>query len=138
GGGFGGVRFGCREDHVVIIGAGVIGAACAHYLVHSGWKVTIVVRKRFGSGCSHANCGFVCPSHVLPLAMPGAVSHTLRSLLKRDSPFRVRPGLRWSLWRWLWASACRCNRADMLESGHAIQPLLTSSRSLYDQLIREG
>src|SRR5881227_333267 len=125
-------------NEVIVVGGGVIGAACAYFLRRGGRPVTILDAGAFGSGCSHANCGFVCPSHVLPLAMPGAVSHALRSLLKRNSPFRVRPGLNLSLWRWLWAFACRCNRADMLESGHAIQPLLTSSRSLYDQLIRQG
>jgi D-amino-acid dehydrogenase len=120
----------------VVIGGGVIGAACAHYLVESGWRVTLVDRKQFGSGCSHANCGFVCPSHVLPLAAPGAVGNALRSLVSRHGPFRIRPGLNLSLWRWLIAFARRCNREDMLESGRGIKPLLTSSRALYDDLVR--
>lgn len=127
-----------ESKHVVVIGAGVVGAACAHYLVESGWKVTIVDRKTFGSGCSHANCGFVCPSHVLPLAVPGAVSNALKSLLSRNGPLRIRPGFNLSLWRWLIAFARRCNRGDMLESGRGIQPLLTSSRALYEDLVRSG
>ena len=53
---------------VVIIGGGVIGASCAYYLARSGWAVTVADRGAFGMGCSHGNCGFVCPSHVLPLA----------------------------------------------------------------------
>lgn len=124
--------------HVVVVGGGVIGVACAHYLVESGWQVTIVERKQFGSGCSHANCGFVCPSHVLPLATPGAVSNAIRAMMSRNSHFRIRPGLNLSLWRWLLAFARRCNSKDMLESGHGIRPLLTSSRALYDDLVRSG
>jgi D-amino-acid dehydrogenase len=126
------------SKHVVVIGGGVIGAACAHFLVKAGWQVTIVERKQFGSGCSHANCGFVCPSHVLPLAAPGAVSNAIRAMVSRDSPFRIRPGFNLSLWRWLLAFARRCNRDDMLESGRGIQPLLTSSRALYQELVRSG
>ena len=38
----------------------------------AGWAVT-VLDGRFGAGCSHGNCGFVCPSHVLPLAEPGGL-----------------------------------------------------------------
>jgi D-amino-acid dehydrogenase len=127
-----------ERKHVVVIGAGVIGAACAHFLAESDWRVTILDQKQFGSGCSHANCGFVCPSHVLPLAMPGAISNALKAMFKRNSPFRIRPGLNLSLWRWLLAFARRCNRDDMLESGRGIQPLLTSSRRLYEELIRDG
>ncbi|MBO0699190.1 MAG: FAD-dependent oxidoreductase [Zavarzinella sp.] len=127
-----------QPRHVVVIGGGVIGAACAHYLAEAGWRVTVVDRGRFGRACSHANCGFVCPSHVLPLAGPGAVANALRTMLPRNGPLRVRPGLHLGLWRWLFAFARRCNRRDMLESGHGIQPLLTSSRALYDELVKGG
>ena len=68
-------------SRVIIVGGGVIGAACAYYLSASGRQVTIVERGAFGKGCSHANCGFVCPSHVLPLAMPGAVSQSLKAMV---------------------------------------------------------
>lgn len=124
--------------HVVVVGGGVIGAACAHYLAGDGWRVTVLDRSDFGRGCSHANCGLVCPSHVLPLATPGAVLGTLRAMLRRDSPIRLRPRLSLGLWRWLWSFARRCNRPDMLAAGRGIQALLTSSRSLYDGLVRDG
>jgi D-amino-acid dehydrogenase len=126
------------RKHVIVIGAGVIGAACAHWLVGGGWRVTVVDKGRFGAGCSHANCGFVCPSHVLPLAGPGAITSTLKSLLRRNGPLRIRPWANRSLPGWLLAFARRCNRADMLEAGHGIQALLTSSRTLYDELVRSG
>jgi D-amino-acid dehydrogenase len=126
------------ERHVIVIGGGVIGAACAHYLSESGWRVTIIDRGQFGAGCSHANCGLVCPSHVLPLAVPGAVSSALRTMMARNAPLRVKLRLSLSLARWLFAFARRCNRADMLAAGHGIQPLLTSSRALYEELVRNG
>ena len=40
--------------------------------------------------------------------------------------------------RWLFAFARRCNRHDMLEAGRGIQPLLTTSRALYEGLVRDG
>jgi D-amino-acid dehydrogenase len=120
---------------VVVIGGGVIGASCAYYLSRAGWTVTVIDRGEFGKGCSHGNCGFVCPSHVLPLAAPGAIWPVLRSLFARRSPFFIKPRLDPALWRWLLTFARRCNRRDMLAAGHGIQALLNSSRELYDDLM---
>jgi D-amino-acid dehydrogenase len=121
----------------IVVGGGVIGAACAYYLNHSGWEVSIVDQDAFGRGCSHANCGYVCPSHVLPLAVPGAVRAGLKALLQPNGPFTIRPRLDPALWSWLWRFARRCNHRDMLAAGQAIQALLTSSRRLYEKVLSE-
>ena len=63
---------------VAVVGGGVVGACCAYYLAKAGHAVTVLDRGAFGSGCSHANCGYVCPSHVLPFATPGAIWVTSR------------------------------------------------------------
>ena len=120
----------------IVVGGGVVGAACAYYLSRSGWRVTIVDQGAIGRGCSLGNCGFVCPSHVLPLAMPGAVGMALKSMFSRDSPFYIKPRCDLGLWRWLFRFARRCNVKDMLEAGHALQALLSSSRCLYDELLQ--
>src|SRR5215468_5573414 len=117
------------NDQVLIIGGGVIGTACAHYLAERGYRVTIIEKHAFGSGASHGNCGLIVPSHVLPLAEPGAVRRALAAMLKRDAPFSIRPSVGPALWGWLWRFARRCNRADCLRAGHAIQALLRSSRA---------
>jgi D-amino-acid dehydrogenase len=122
---------------VLVIGGGVIGAACAHYLHRAGWSVEILERGTFGKGCSHGNCGFVCPSHVLPLAEPGAVWRTLKAMLKKDSPFYIKPRLDFALWNWLARFAGRCKPHFVLQAGRSIQALLQSSRSLYDGLMLE-
>ncbi len=122
---------------VLVVGGGVIGTACAYYLSRARWTVTVLDRGAFGQGCSHANCGLVCPSHVLPLAEPGAVRRALRALLQRDSPFCIKPRLDPALWSWLLQFARRCNAGDRLEAGRAIQALLNSSRALYDELLRQ-
>ncbi len=122
---------------VIVVGGGVIGASCAYYLCHAGWKVTLLERGAFGRGCSHANCGFVCPSHVLPLAAPGAVKTGIKALFQPNGPLVIRPRFDPPLWGWLYRFARRCNARDMMAAGRAIQALLNSSRSLYDEIIRE-
>jgi D-amino-acid dehydrogenase len=121
---------------VAIIGGGVIGIACAHFLNRAGWAVTVLDKGTIGGACSHGNCGFVCPSHVLPLAEPDAIGKTLASMLKPNAPFRVKPRLDPALFSWLWHFARRCNHRDMVAAGHAIQPLLESSMTLYRDLVR--
>jgi D-amino-acid dehydrogenase len=125
------------SGRVVVVGGGVIGAACAHFLQRSGWTVTVLDQGGFGKGCSHANCGFVCPSHVLPLAAPGAAREAIKALLRPNAPLSIKPQFDPALWFWLYHFARRCNHRDMMEAGHAIQALLNSSRPLYQQLVEE-
>lgn len=118
----------------VVVGGGAVGACCAYYLAKAGHAVTVVERKQFGSGCSHANCGYVCPSHVLPFATPGAIWSTLKTLFQRNSPLKVRPGVALANLGWFLGFARKCNARDMMAAGRAIQALLNSSRGLFDEL----
>lgn len=120
---------------VVVIGGGVVGACCALFLRRAGHTVTILDRGAFGRGCSHANCGYVCPSHVLPFAGPGAVWSTLKTLFQSNSPLKVRARTVLGNLGWFWGFRRRCNERDMLAAGTAIQVLLRSSRTLFDELI---
>jgi D-amino-acid dehydrogenase len=122
-------------QRVIVVGGGVIGAACAYYLSKSGHEVAVVERGDFGKECSHGNCGLITPSHVLPLPQPGAVAKAVKSLLNRDSPLRIKPRIDLRLWGWLWKSARRCNVADMMESARARHALLESSVALYRELV---
>jgi D-amino-acid dehydrogenase len=124
-------------DSMIVVGGGAIGASCAYYLSKAGWQVTVIDRGAFGGGCSHGNCGFICPSHVLPLAAPGAIGPALKALLSRNSPFTIKSRFDPALWSWLYRFARRCNARDRMEAGRAIQSLLNSSRSLYSELMRD-
>src|SRR5262245_21848477 len=104
---------------VIVIGGGVIGVACAHYLHEAGCSVLLCDSGSIGGGCSHANCGFVCPSRVLPLAGPGMIGAALKTVLERDSPLKIRLGFDPALWWWLFRFVRRCNSLDMLKSGRA-------------------
>ncbi|HEX4610861.1 MAG TPA: FAD-dependent oxidoreductase, partial [Urbifossiella sp.] len=120
---------------VVVVGGGVVGAFAAYHLARGGCRVTILDRGGFGRGCSHANCGYVCPSHVLPLAAPGAVGATLRTLFHRNSPLKIRPATVLANLGWFLGFARRCNERQMLAAGAAIQALLNSSRQGFAEVI---
>ena len=119
---------------VIVIGSGIVGVSSAHFLADAGWNVTIVDRGKFANGCSHANCGLICPSHILPLAEPGAVRRTMAAMMSKNSPFYIKPRLDLALWSWMCNFARRCNVECMIESGRALQPLLESSMEIYERL----
>src|SRR5438874_9693936 len=119
------------NQRVLVIGGGVIGASCAYFLSKSGWDVTIADRGVFGKGCSHGNCGLITASHVLPLAAPGAITESVRAMLRKNAPFAIKPRFDPALWSWMIRFAGRCTTGQMIAGGHAIQALLNSSRSLY-------
>jgi D-amino-acid dehydrogenase len=121
----------------IVIGGGIIGCSTAYYLSKLGWRVRLVEAGRVGRGCSHGNCGFICPSHVLPLTMPGAVWPVMRRMFNRDSAIYLKP--RWdpALWVWLARFALRCRRGTMLRAAAARHALLSSSMALYRQIIAD-
>ncbi len=123
-----------RSD-VVILGGGVIGLACALYLLKSGASVRVLEQGLPGSGSSHGNCGTITPSHAGPLTMPGMVGTALRSLLRRDAPLYVNPRPDPERARWLLGFARRCTWADYRRAGEARGALLARSRALLGELV---
>lgn len=126
------------SKRTVIVGGGIVGLACAHFLRRTGRDVVVIDQGQIGKACSHGNCGLICPSHVLPLAEPGAIGSAIRSVFQPASPFRVHPSLDWRRWYWFWRFARRCNTTDLVHGGRSIQPLLESSMRLYQELVAAG
>lgn len=126
---------GPSNERVLIVGAGIVGIGCAHYLSKAGFDVTVIDQGTIAGACSHANCGYVCPSHVLPLTEPGAIATAFKSLFNPNAPFRVKPRFSPALWNWMWQFARRCNRRQMLAAGVHLKAILDSSMAEYRQLI---
>ncbi len=123
-----------EKRDIVIVGAGLIGLACAYYLRLAGREVCLVDQGAAGQGASHANCGLVTPSHALPLTQPGVVAKGLRWMLRGDSPFYIKPDFDLPKFLWLLHFAQRCNERDMMRAMAGRQALLDSSRKLFGEL----
>ena len=125
-----------KSDYdVCILGGGVIGACCALELATTGKRVAIVDKAAFGAACSHGNCGYVCPSHALPLCQPGVVRKNALHSLFPSSALYIKPRLDPAMIGWMWRFMRRCNRRDMLAAADGLSALLNSSRELYEQII---
>ena len=120
-----------------MVGGGVIGAACAHFLNKLDYNVTVFDRSDFGSQCSHGNCGKICPSHALPLAEPGVIAQVARSVFGGNTPFFVTPQISPIFWRWFLQFLGECRHRRMVTNGRSAYALLARSRRLYEDLIGE-
>ena len=78
--------------HVVIIGAGVVGACCATYLQEQGARVTLIDRQRPGDdgASSFGNAGVLAPASFVPTPAPGMLAKVPGWLLKEDGPLSIR------------------------------------------------
>ena len=125
-----------RQTDVLILGGGVIGLACALYLLRAGRGVAVIEQGTAGCAASHGNCGTITPSHAMPLAMPGVIAQALRWMLKPDAPLRIAPRLDFALLEWLLQFAHRCNWADFKRITAIKAALLRLSRQALEELIR--
>ena len=126
-----------RAVDVLVLGAGVIGLACALMLLRAGRSVRVLERGSAGCGSSHGNCGTITPSHAAPLAAPGTVLKALRWMLRADAPLYVRPRIDPALWAWLGRFALRCNRRDWLRGTEAKAGLLLRGRAALQSLVSD-
>lgn len=124
-----------RNESIIIVGGGVIGLACAHYLQEAGKMVKIIEEGSLAGACSSGNCGYICPSHVLPLTEPSAIWTAVKSLFNPKAAFRIRPSLRPAFWNWMLQFLLRCHHGQVLKGGRALQPLLESSAREYNSLL---
>jgi len=122
---------------VLILGGGVIGLACALFLLRQGASVRVLEQGTPGCGASHGNCGTITPSHAAPLAMPGTLGVALRSMLRADAPLYLNPRFDGPRLRWLLGFARHCNWTDFHRAATARSAILQRSRRLLGELVRD-
>ncbi len=124
-----------KKADVLIVGGGVIGISTAYYLLKNGRGVTILEKGKVGSGSSYGNAGWIVPSYSVPLASPGALSHGLKWLLDRSSPFYIKPRPSIELLRWLWQFRSASNEKTMRRSIPVLRDMSRLSLALFDELV---
>ena len=123
------------RDRVVVVGAGVVGLACAQALAARGYRVTVLDRgSERRDGCSFGNAGMIVPSHFVPLAAPGMVWLGLKWMFDPESPFWIRPRLDRDLFEWGWRFWRASNRRQVARAEPLLRDLNLASRRCYEQL----
>lgn len=100
---------------VTVLGAGIVGIACAIHLQRDGHRVTVVDRLAPGEACSSGNAGILASYACLPLAKPGILRKVPGMLLDAEGPLVIRLRHLPSLTPWL-LRFLRAAGADAMES----------------------
>jgi D-amino-acid dehydrogenase len=126
------------DPPVAVVGAGVVGLACAWELRRRGADVVVLERATIGAGVSRGNTGWVSPSFTYPLPAPGMVREGLRQLLTGGEAFVLRPSLDPAFVRWLWSFRRSCSR-DRFDAGvRALLALNRRTLELFDAYREAG
>lgn len=96
------------SSNIIVIGAGVIGAASALSLQADGRQVTLLDREAPCAGASFGNAGAIVNGSCVPTAMPGILYDVMRMAVQPLSPLSIRAEyfpkiLPWLL-RFMWQS----------------------------------
>src|SRR6266851_5207690 len=75
---------------IAVIGAGVVGVACARALQRAGHDVTIYDPEPPGRGCSFGNAGHIAVDHIRPLARLDVLAQVPRMLTDPLGPLAIR------------------------------------------------
>jgi glycine/D-amino acid oxidase-like deaminating enzyme len=110
---------------VAVIGAGVVGMACARALQRAGQRVVVYDPEPPGSGCSHGNAGVIAGDHVLPLSRPDVLVSVPRMLGDPEAPLYLRPRRLVGLAPWL-AQLAWAGRPRAVERGSRALSALVS------------
>jgi len=84
-----------EQQHITIIGAGIVGVCCARFLQRHGFAVTLVDKAAPGEGTSFGNLGMLCSTeHSVPLASVDVLKRVPQMLTDPHAPLSIR-------WRYL-------------------------------------
>lgn len=120
---------------VVVVGAGVVGAATAQHLARRGLSVVVVDRAPgIGGGCSYANAAILAPHHVTPLATPALLREAPAQMLRQPPAVRVAPSPRLAPW----LGALAMSAVTRGKDGAQLRDLAVQSTRLHRRLAAEG
>ncbi|GAB1575618.1 NAD(P)/FAD-dependent oxidoreductase [Bordetella petrii] len=128
-------------SHVVVIGAGAVGAATAVQALNAGLRVTLVESGEPGGrqAASYGNAGWLSSHSILPPAAPGVWKQVPKWVRDPLGPLAVRAGylpraLPW-LARYL-AAAWTWPRVE--RTAHALRTLLADAPALHQALAAQA
>jgi D-amino-acid dehydrogenase len=127
--------------HVVVIGAGIVGAASALELLRDGHRVTILEPGSPGGeqAASYGNGTMLTTASVVPMSMPGTWRKVPSYLADPLGPLAIRwsylPKLAPWLWRFLRAGS---SEAKVRRTARALRALLKDSPERHRRLAEEA
>lgn len=119
---------------VTVLGAGIVGIACAIHLQRAGHRVTVIDRAAPGEGASSGNAGVFASCAVVPVAVPGLLAKVPAMLADPHGPLSLRWGYLPRALPWLlrFARAGTAARAERIAA--ALAALVSDSLAEHQRL----
>lgn len=116
------------DSDTIVVGAGLVGAACAARLAHAGREVLLLDMQAPGLGASFGNAGHVATEQLIPLANPQVIRDSWRYLVDADSPLRLRMAYLLPILPWLTRFVLAARPSALARGVAALMALQQTSR----------
>lgn len=120
---------------VAIIGAGIVGTACAAALAREGRSVLVLDENEPGSGATFGPAGLVTPGRNAPLVLPGMWRNLPRWLRDANGPLRLRATHAPQAVPWLMRLAAQGRPARLAANSAALRALQGEALTHYAALL---
>ena len=118
-----------------MIGAGIVGAACAYRLRTLGFDVVLIDRDAPGHACSFGNAGRIATSLVTSAkSVPGLLPRVPGMLLDRHHPLKTSAGFLLRNLSWCLRFARAGTSAEVARITDALHVLLSRADAAIDRL----
>ncbi|MBD9388076.1 FAD-binding oxidoreductase [Agrobacterium sp. AGB01] len=128
-------------SHVVVIGAGIVGAATAIELLRDGHSVSIIEPEQPGGrqASSYGNSGWLSPASIIPMSMPGLWKKVPGLIADPNGPLiiRWRNILRLAPWLLRFVSA-GATVAKVERTARILSSLLHDAPARHEALAKEA
>ena len=112
-----------QKVDVIVLGAGMVGAASAAFLAERGLKVALVDRQAPGEGTSYGNAGVIDRSSLMPTVFPRHLPTLLRYLSGQTAHLHFNAGFVRRIAGWLFAYYRESSPARIAASAARLAPL---------------
>ena len=121
---------------IIIVGAGVIGAACALTLQRDGHTVILVDRNISDTRTSFGNAGAIVNGSCVPTAMPGIMPDALAMILNPLSPLSIRPTYSLKIFPWLMRFIWQSRQSAVFKNALNLKNLTQDAVTHWQQLTK--
>ncbi len=123
-----------HPEHVVVVGAGIVGLSTAWHLQEQGVRVTIVDRTGVSAGSSWGNAGWLTPALTLPLSEPSVLTYGAKAMLDPASPLYIPLTTDPSLIKFLAGFARHCTPGKWREAMNVFSEIGSTGLDAYAEL----
>ncbi|WP_147108974.1 FAD-binding oxidoreductase [Tateyamaria sp. syn59] len=113
--------------HVIVIGAGIVGASTAIWLLRAGLRVTVIDRIGWGGATSHGNGGVLAAAAMVPVTVPGLTRKAPSMVFDPDAPLFLRWRYLPRLLPWLTKYLSFANDAATRRIASGLAPIVTDA-----------